>query len=309
MNVKNIFSGKIICLVILLTFLMSSCGQQKQDQSQNQQQQQTSQGPEQIPNDLTEIETNIEKIILALNGPAVGVKEEKPESGKQGEASGQSDQSQGTQAQGTQPQGAQAGQPGQESQQPKQGEGAKQPPKQSPWEKITPIIYEIHNKWNSFMPLAAKKGANKALLDGFSDALNNLTNTLPGKNENNTLLAANITYRHIPDLYLLFKPKVSPEIKKIRYYIRNSVLNSQVANWSKADTDLSNLKASWALFKNTTTKEQQDSANMLDFSIYELDKVLKTKSLQLVKIKGKVALSNVEALEKSSQEASSQGGK
>lgn len=302
MNNKNIFLGKTIYLVLLLTFLMSSCGQQKQDQSQNQKSEQTSQGSEQIPSQLTEIENNIEKIILALNGPAVGVKEEKSESGKQSESSDQSTQSQSTQSQGTQ-----SGQPGQESQQPKQGEGAKQPPKQSPWEKITPIIYETHNKWNRFMPLAAKKGANKALLDGFSDALNNLTKTLSDKNENNTLLAASNTYGHIPDFYLLFKTKVSPEVKKIRYYIRNCVLNSQVANWPQADADLNNLKASWALFKNATTKEQQDIVNMLDFSIYELDKVVKAKSKQLVKIKGKMALLNIETLEKSSEKASSQG--
>lgn len=329
---KTLIKG--ICIILLISFALSGCGQEKQNQSKNQQSEQTGQSSDKAPQQLTEIENSIEKVIKDLNGPSVGVKEEKKDNTGGSESSKQTSGSQGTQSQGTQSQGTQSQGTGSKgsgsqgtgsqgggsseqqstgkgsqskSQGGQQGQSEKQATPTSPWEKITPVVYDIHTKWNSFMPMAAKKGASKELLDNFSNALNNLTNTLTVKNETNTLLAASTAYGFVPEFYSLFKTEISPEVKKIRYYIRNTMLSSKAADWAQSDTDLNSLKASWSLFKNSITKDQQEISNMLDFSIYELDKVVKTKSQQLIDIKGKVALSNIEALEKSAEKGSKQG--
>jgi len=168
------------------------------------------------------------------------------------------------------------------------------------------------------MPLAIKKGANKDLVNNFGNKLNDFSSTVVSKNKMKTLIAANQLYAYIPDLYLLFKPKLPPEIKRVRYYSRSAILNSLNANWTQANSDIGNLKSIWAMYKTSLNKDQQDIANKLDLSIYEMEKVIKGKNQPLVKIKGKVEFSNIEALEKaiegesggqSGNQQSNEGGK
>jgi len=160
------------------------------------------------------------------------------------------------------------------------------------------MINELHYRWNSYMPMAVKKGANQKLVDDFSSALNSLTNTIISKNRTNTLMAASNIYSYIPDLYSLYKLPVSPEIKRIRYYTRNAMLNAMINDWEQADLDIDKLKSLWALYKNAIPKEQQDDASRLDFSVYELEKVIISRDPPLCDIKGRVAMSNIIALEK-----------
>jgi hypothetical protein len=163
--------------------------------------------------------------------------------------------------------------------------------------KVVPIINK-HYQWNKLLPPAVKKGSKKDSVDNFSKALNRLTTTAIGKNKTNTLLAANQLYPYIPDLYSLFKGKASPEIKRIRYYSRNIILNSLTGNWTEADSDIGNLKSIRSLHKNALSKGQQDMDNKLDFSIFELEKVVKERNQPLTEIKGRVAFSNIETIER-----------
>ena len=171
-------------------------------------------------------------------------------------------------------------------------------------EKISAIVNKMHYQWNNLMPVAIKKGANKDLVNNFGNKLNNLSSTVVGKDKMKTLIAANQLYVYIPDLYLLFKPKLSPEIKRVRYYSRSAILNSLSANWTQVDSDISSLKSVWAVYKNSLSKDQQDNANKLDLSINELEKVIKERKQPLIDIKGKVEFSNIEALEKATEKES-----
>jgi uncharacterized membrane protein YgcG len=61
------------------------------------------------------------------------------------------------------------------------------------------------------------------------------------------------------------------------------------------------------MYKNTVSKEQQDTASKLDFSIYELEKVVKQRNQLLTDIKGRVALDNIKSLEKASEKEGQSG--
>ncbi|WP_193438382.1 hypothetical protein [Clostridium thermosuccinogenes] len=335
-SLPDIIRKAILPVVLSLSVvLLSACGSSGGDtatperQSTSQQQQ-----SEKIPDQLKSIEENIEKIIKELDGPAVGIKEQKEEGIKEdeGQEMGQKNQEQ----QGGQEGKEQGGQKEKEQGEQKdkeqssgqggsQGEGQgtqqeetmkeeqKQPQAQKdPWQKITPIINDLHYKWNSYMPSAAKKGASNKLIDSFGTSLNSLTNTIIAKNKTNTLMAASMLYANIPDFYSLYRTKTSPEIKRVRYYARNAMLNSMTANWIQANNDMDNLKSSWSLFKNTISKEQQDLASKLDFSIVELEKAIKEKNQPIIDIKGRITLSNVDEMEKAMDEedggGSSDGG-
>lgn len=303
----------IILVMMFILFAACSRNSQKPDVKQQSTQSEQQSDTDKVPSDLTELENNIEMIVKTLDGPTVQVKEE-TQQGRQGVSSGQEKQDakkdQGgskskEEGQGKQGDKSQQGQEQQQGQAPSTTQQRQQP--QDPMEKIVPIINKMHYQWNNLMHLAIKKGAKKALINNFDNALNSLTNTVIGKNKTNTLMAASYLYAYIPDLYSLFNPKASPEIKRIRYYSRNAILNSLTANWTQADSDIANLKSTWSLYKNALNKEQQDMVSKLDVSIYELEKVVKERNQPLTDIKGRVAFSNIEALEKGAGDESKKG--
>ena len=296
-------------LSIFLVFsLLTACGSKQSSQSGSSQTESSKSDsePEKVPSDLTDLENNIEMIIKTLNGPAVQVKQEAQQGGK-GMESGQSNTSsqESKDTQGNQNsngiQSSQGNQNSQGSQSSQQGQQQSQPSsssQQNPMEMIPKLVDKMHYQWNNLMPEAIKKGAKKDLVNNFGTALNNLSGTITSKNKMDIMVATNNLYAYIPDLYSLFKTKPSPEIKRVRYYSRSAILNGLTANWTQADSDITNLKSVWSLYKNSLNKEQQEIANKLDLSIMELEKVVKGKDAQLVNIKGKVELSNTEDLEK-----------
>lgn len=299
MKNKTGYTIAILCIfVIIISTLLTGCGgsSRKQAQQNSTQNEQTSK----VPDQLTDMETSIEMIIKAMNGPTVETEEDKNKKPQQqNQNQSKSEKGQGGDQQGGQKQsGGQQGEKGQTSQQPQQ---------QDPWEIVTPVINDLHYKWNSLMPQAVKAGASKSLVENFSNAINNLTVSIINKDKTNTLLAANGLYGYIPDLYSLYKSPVSPEIKRIRYYTRSAMLNSFTGNWAQAETDINNLKSSWSLYKNTLGKDQQDDSDRIDFSIYELEKILSSKNQNLIDIKGRIAMSNIGSLEKALKKASGKG--
>ncbi|QEY33991.1 hypothetical protein FL966_02415 [Caproiciproducens galactitolivorans] len=301
---------KIVSISLVFT-LLTACGSQQSSESgatQTESSSQADQGSEKALPDLIGLENNIEMIIKTLNGPAVLVKQgmqQNDQSTQSGQNNASSQENQSSQ----ESQGQQEGQYTQANQSSQQSQGGQQSQPQTssqpdPMTTVSQTVDMMHYQWNNLMAAAVKKGAKQELINNFSTALNNLSNTVSSKNKMNIMLAANKVYANIPDLYSLFQPKPSPEIKRVRYYSRSAILNSLASNWKQADSDISNLKSVWELYKNSLGKEQQDMANKLDLSIIELEKVVKGKNLKLVDIKGKVMLSNTEALEKAAESGS-----
>ncbi len=311
---KNEFTKKFFILMGVIIFVLSGCGQKSEQPKMEQQSQEEEQSSEEIPKELSELEENIEKIIKKLEGPSAK-KEDEEKKGSEGEGTQESqegsDSSQGESKESEGEQGgggneSQGGQKGQDKQNQSQQQKSQQ--KRDPWKEVTDIINNMHYKWSSYMPEAAKKGANRELIDGFSNALNSLTDTAVKKDKINTLMAASRLYAHIPDFYSLYRTPTSPEIKRIKHYSRNAILNAMTGNWEQANADINNLKDSWSLFKNTIPKDNDEDSGKLDFSIYELEKVIKEKNQYLTDIKGRVALSNIESLEKALEKGKEEQG-
>lgn len=263
-----------VCL-LLTVCLLTACGQGSQKPAPQQQSAQQQQQAEKEPQKLKDIENSIEELIKELEGPSAPISGEKQETGQQ---------------QGQQGQGQQQSQP------------------KDPWKGVSSTIDNLHFQWNEFMPEAIKKGASLKFTENFSNSLNILTTTISSKDKSKTLLAANGLYGCIPDLYSLYRTKMSPEIKRMHYLIRNVILTSEAGNWAQAEKDLNALKASWTVAKSSLGKGQEKDQGKLDMSLTELEKVVKVKNQQLTAIKGKVALANIQAVEKSYEKESGKSG-
>ncbi|HOJ09902.1 MAG TPA: hypothetical protein PK733_04835 [Clostridiales bacterium] len=325
-SIKNKLLNRMIAFALIMAFaitiLISGCNREEKGPSAQRQSGESEGESGKIPGELTEMEQGIEKIIKALNGPSAP-ETEKEESGKKGaeeEKQGSSDQTKkqdtekedGAKSEDKQSdQGKQQGQQGQEGQgkqqQTQQTEtGAKKPQEKDPWQEVTPIINKMHFTWNSYMPEAVQKGASQEIINGFSSSLNGLTNSIISKNKNYTLISANNLYGNITGLFSLYKKQNVSEVKRLKYFTRNVVLSAMNSDWTQAETNINNLKSVWGFLKNMLGEENKKAASKLDFSITELEKVIKEKNQPLTDIKGVITLSNIEEVDKNLEKASSQ---
>jgi flagellar biosynthesis GTPase FlhF len=335
MTFKGFIKKTLLLFLALFMFFSSACSSEESENKSQGKKLSTEGQDDRVPELLEEIEKSIEKIIKTLDGPSIGIDEDERTDSEANQAKPKvtqdtnqieekggsedkeqdenSESKQGNNENATKKQDQKSDenqdqQAGQDKQQEKQQEPEEQQGQQQeqqgqtseedPWQQITPIINGLHYKWNSFLPMAMKKSANMHLIDGFSNALNNLTNIIIDKNKTNTLMASSSLYSYIPQFYSLYRSEISPELKKIRYSTRNSMLNAMAGNWEQAEYDLNTLQSSWSVFKNTLPEDMQESSSMLEFSIFEFEKVLLKKNQPLIDIKARVTMSNIETLEK-----------
>ncbi|KNY24799.1 hypothetical protein [Pseudobacteroides cellulosolvens] len=316
---------RIFAVSLIISLPITGCGSKNNGQTGQQQSAQNGQNNEEVPKQLTDIEESIESIITALKGPSVPKDDEgskntanpneedkeknspTDESGNKNNQEGDKKSGEGSD-QGGESKDSESPSPAQNTPSPKEGDTGNKPqsspgksPQQDPWTKITPLVNRLHYQWNELRPDASSKGASRELTDNFSNSLNNLTNTIITKNKEGTLMASNKLYSYIPDILYLYKSKTSPELKRVKYYTRDAVLNSLTPNWSVAEADITSLKSSLSTFKNTTDKKLNEDVSKLDYSISELEKVIKDKNQPLIDIKGRVVLTNINALEKASE--------
>lgn len=305
----------LLIFIIACTLLIGGCKRKEQSPESQAKQMKGTEKSDKIPEDLEKIENSIEKIINVLEGPAVTIKSEedqgknkagqspKPKSNEK-EAKEKSNEEEPRAEEKSQEYESESKEKKNTEEQ-KNSEGSdseKGAAQKDPWQEISSITNQLHYEWNAYIPSAMKKNAGKDLIDKFDNSLNNLTSNAVTKDKNKTLLAANELYQYIPDFYMLYKTPSSPEIKRIRYYIRNAVLNASILNWDQARKDIENLKSSWAIYKNTINAQNQDLASKLDYSIYELEKVVNESNVYLTDIKGRIAISNTESIEKAEKE-------
>ena len=308
---------------LLLAFLfITGCGRNngsEQDDAKFQALKQT-QKQEKESEKLKAIETDIESVFEVLGGPSIKTAESGSEknSEKQNQQSSedqektkqqQDDQQKTGQQEGGKQEGSQKQDTKDEQQgdQKKEQQDSQQQTQQAPdkWSEADKLIQRLHYKWNDFIPDLSKKNADIKMIDNFDNALNNLTTTLLTKDMEKVLTSANTLYSHIPDLYSLYRIKLSPEAKRMIYYTRNIVLETTKDNWEQASKDIDSIEKSWSLFRNTLENEQKETGDKLNFSIYELKKVTNEKNKQLTDIKGKIVLKNIKDLQKSIEEKSS----
>lgn len=321
--------SKIVLIAVAVNLLMfCGCSKNKKNEEQQAKQMKTTEKSDKVPEDLENLESGIEKIFESLDAPSVSLKDEKSQSQSHdnNQKNNQTPNPQETSQGGKQEGGQQGDQQNQEKGQ-KQDQGSEgsqqqktpQPtnnmqsnqnttnPSKDTWQEISSTINKLHYQWNGYLPSATKKNANRQLIDNFDNALNALTSTIQTKDKNKTLLAANNLYSYVPDFYMLYKTESSPEIKRIRYYARNIVLNSNILNFEQADKDIISIKATWAIYKNTIAQENQDLSSKLDYSIYELEKVVAEKNQPLIDIKGRITISNTKSLEKAAKDGQDRG--
>lgn len=286
----NIKRCNILFFLCIIAFALLFYGCSGSDQQQ-QPKQQAGEENQKKPDKLKEIEGNVEAMIGMLSGVPNEPAKNQQQGGQQ---DGQQDgQQQGGGQQGSQQQGG--GQ--QQGTQPEQ-KALLEPKPDVNWEQALKDVEKIHTQWNDYVSQAAKDGVPKNNIDGFSNTLNDLTNQIGSKNRTGALLAANNLNLHLSNFWTIYDSKVPPDLKRLKHYLRNTIYYSDLLEWNKVEESMNIAKNLFQTIRATASKEKQDPINKIDFSIQELEKVVKQKNPPLIKLKGKLALDNLMEMEK-----------
>ncbi|MGE5328316.1 MAG: hypothetical protein ACM3KR_02265 [Deltaproteobacteria bacterium] len=308
----------IFLIVIIITVMFSGCPDQEQKQQQGDTQKSSNEGQsnEEQKKDSTKlkkIDGDVQKMLAMFSGipeeklqkeEGQGQQQESQGSDQQG---GQSGQSEGNQSE----QGSQTG--SQQSQSSGQQQEAQTNNKQKEksilvtqepikWEQALMDVQKIHMQWNDYMPQAAKDGVSKNNIDIFDNTLNQLTNLIIMKKKEEAVISANNLAFSLINFWVYYKVDFPIDVLKLKYHIRNIIFFSAVNKWDIVSQNYNLTKSLFQTLRATSEKEQQEKINKIDFSLLDLEKVIKMKDYPLIRLKGKLVLDNLSELEKKNEE-------
>jgi len=176
------------------------------------------------------------------------------------------------------------------------------------WQKEFSTLKNIHTSWNTLMPEAVSAGMSVSSRDQFDKALEQLTQNISNQKLEESLAAALVLYKNYADLTPLFTTSVPAEFYQVKYEIMASIFESSLKNWSAAAEHVPKLKEHWVYFSSQATQADPKLLNQTSFAISDLEKAIQSKQMELVIIKGEIAMINLKNLEeKLSAQQSEQG--
>ncbi|RKD27934.1 hypothetical protein SAMN02745883_00327 [Caminicella sporogenes DSM 14501] len=162
------------------------------------------------------------------------------------------------------------------------------------WNEINKKILNLHEKWNDFEPIIIKSNTPEESINSFETTLNKLTINASEYKYMESLLLANKLTSFLPDLIVNFKKKVPVSIYRIKYHIRQIVLDSSNDNFSSAFENLKKIKMYRNnLLQQILEKKMTQQINKLNTSISDLEDAVKIKDMTVIKIKTRVVMKNI----------------
>ena len=236
------------------------------------------------------------------------------DSQSQGEQS-QNNQSQTGQSQTKKPQNEQAqGEQSQSKQtqtgqtQAGQAQGAQSQKASNDWQSEFSTLKDIHTSWNNLMPEAVQAGMSVESRNQFETALEDLTQQISKQKLEDSLAASLLVYKNFADLTKLFTAPVPAEFYQLKYEIMAAIFEASRKNWTAAAEHAPKFKESWVYLSAQAKDADPKIVSRTEFAVLDLEKAVQSKQMELVTIKGQIAMTNLKSLEsKLSSQSSNQG--
>ncbi len=280
-----------ILTIILLILSSTSCSRMlgqndSKQQGQNEQQQEKKDPPSALIQMEKETDSMIQQIQKIRDQRAQMIRQQSGMPQRQGDENK------------SQQKGQNSNQAGQKQEQQKQNKNQDQVAQQAHitinWEDFEKKIKALNEFWNSYESQAKKDGASNRLISQFEKQLNTLTSTVMAHNEEETLAAANGLYQYYSQFFNLYRHKAPPEIKEIKYYLQEILINAEAGKWEDAVTLLANMEKAWQTAKSRMQKPDHELNARIDHAMQDFSQAVQQKDFQLAKIKGEILLKNVE---------------
>lgn len=306
----------MLAILLTITLIPAGCGQ-KQSASQKPQSSNSGQKPkaptaaEDILKDITAIITELDRKVKIQKVPALEQASSGGEQGGQNQGKGSGSGSQGDSSQGSKS-GSGSSEGGGQSQSSQQGG---QQPSQAgeqkgiaAWQKEMQSLKNLHRNWNMLEPQAAEAGLPPSSRDGFEQVLDNLTLAVSRQHLEESLTAAIDLYGQYGELARIYAMPLPAEFYQVQYGVMAAIAEAGREKWDTASEKIAAIEDPWSMLLPRAGKQDKMLAQRTDFSLRDLKDAISSQEINLVAIKGEIAINNFKALEKKLSQSQSSSG-
>jgi len=186
------------------------------------------------------------------------------------------------------------------------GQGAS-PSTASNWQKEYMSLKNIHNAWNSLEPDAVEGGLSVNSRNAFEKALQELTTGISNEKLEESLMAAINLYKYYAELTQVFKTQVPPEFYQVKHVVMAGIFEAGRGDWTKAQAYLPAIEEHWAHLKMQAKDTDPKVLSCTEFALKDLEDAIKAQQIEMVVIKGEIAMNNLKSLEEKLSSKSSSG--
>ncbi|MDD4802470.1 MAG: hypothetical protein PHF24_05955 [Syntrophomonas sp.] len=165
------------------------------------------------------------------------------------------------------------------------------------WQKEFNSLKNIHSSWNKLMPDAVTAGMSIDSRQNFSDSLEKLTENISKQKLEESIASVLVLYKNFADLTQIFNSSVPAEYNQVKYEIMAAVFEACRLNWATAEQHVPKLREHWIYFSAQASGTDPQILNRTEFAIMDLEQAIKSKQMELVMIKGEIAMTNLKSLE------------
>lgn len=173
----------------------------------------------------------------------------------------------------------------------------KSSPSGGDWQKINAGIKNLHNNWNTLEPEAIKAGLTIGSRDNFEQTLNLLTIQASNQDTTESLMAAISLYKYYADLAQVFAMPIPPEFFRVKYEAMSAIGETGRNEWQIAREHILRLQEHWENLKVQAKEVDSSLITCTEFAIHDLEEAIEREQIELVMIKGEIAINNLKKLE------------
>ncbi len=320
MNIIKSLYKFTAALIILSMIGFTSCTAQKKPDLQNTRKQAEEKKPPEELDKLKESIKGVETTLMSMyeeSKKPMFIQEEKIEKqaaqenqqGNEGQK-GQSDGQGGEGGEGSQDKsGGGDGEQGQQQIQklpPEQLKLKMEQEKYKKFEKVIKDVLELHSSWNSYETKAIADFAMQTAINDFESSLNNLTKMVEIRDTYQSLLEVNQLNKYLPDFYMLYEPKVPPDLDRLRFASKKIQLLGEKQNYAGANDVLLYFENIWMTAKPKFKSDNSEAVNKFEFAFADLKNAIIAKNEMIVKAKAEVLLKLLDEMEKKAEKSEKQ---
>ena len=87
-----------------------------------------------------------------------------------------------------------------------------------------------------------------------------------------------------------------PEIKEIKYYLQQILIDAEAGTWYNTQELLKNMEKAWETAKSRMEKPNKEHNEKIDYAVQDFSQAVQQKDLHLSKLKGEILLKNLEKI-------------
>ncbi len=162
------------------------------------------------------------------------------------------------------------------------------------WDNIENTLLELYEQWDNLEPQLAGENISPDYINSFEETLDRLTISSTEQNYFDTLTNANELTQYLPVFMVPFAENCMPAAYELKYHTRNIILTAAADNYEEAQDSMNYMKQlEGKLSEDLEENDAEETAEQLDISLSNLQRVVDKQNLVLIKVNAAVTMENI----------------